>query len=276
MRITTSTSIKCFVLVACCALVVFSGARADDGEVEGGDIQGIESLDNELAMTPTAAAPSGSSISISLEAEDDSGVTNAQLQLESSGLFAGTYSVSVTLKSDGSTVVLGTFTVDNEGEGEIEFGGDEGTPLPANFNPFDIATISVADSNSVVLFTADLTQLSAATAMTRTATVQATAGASDPNAVGTAVLNAVLSGGKAKGSLQLSGHGLPANTQVTVTINGLTANTRKTKTDGTGKVSLNIKPKNKGGTVASGVTLLQVTSIRLEDKFGNVLLTAGF
>src|SRR5437867_13063564 len=106
------------VAAACCASLGFSVARADDdGDEQGGEIEGTESLDVEVAMTPTAAAPAGSSIEVSLEAEDDDGTTNATLTLETQGLPAGTYCVGVTLKSDGSTVALGCFTL-NGGDAE--------------------------------------------------------------------------------------------------------------------------------------------------------------
>jgi len=252
-----------------------SAVRADD-DVEGGGIEGSESLDMDAAMTPTAAAPAGSSIQVSLEAEDDNGTNSATLKLETQGLLAGIYSVSVALKSDGSTVAIGSFTVDNEGEAEIEFGGGEGAPFPVNFNPFDIATISVADANGVVRFTASLTHVSTAASMNRFATVHAIPGPNDLNAAGTAVLNAFLSHKQAKGSIQLSGHGLPPNTQLMVSVNGLIANVKKVNTDKAGNVRLKIGPKGKTGTVASGLTLFQVTSLQLTDKFGNLLLSSDF
>src|SRR6476646_10526575 len=96
----------------CCAALTVTAVRADEGDDEqGGSITGSESLDFEIAMTPTAAAPAGSSIKASLEAEDEDGATDAKFKLETQGLPAGTYSVSVTLKSDGSTVPLGSFTI---------------------------------------------------------------------------------------------------------------------------------------------------------------------
>jgi hypothetical protein len=273
MKIFTPSSITRLVIITAFSLA-WNVARADDGE--GGDIDGTESLDIELAMTPTSAAPTGAAIELSLKGEDDSGTTDAELKLEGKGLLADTYTVSVTLKSTGGTVQLGTFTVGADGEAEIEFGDKDGTPFPANFNPLDIATASVANSSGVVLFTADLTQASAGSTMTRTATVQATPGPTDPNATGTAVLNAIMSGHQAKGSLQLSGHGLPANVQLSVLVNGLTANSKKVNTDKAGNVTLNIGPKGKTGTVASGVTLFQVTSLTLSDPVGNVLLSVNF
>ena len=86
-------------------------AKADDDNEQGGDISGSESTQIDIVMVPTTAAPPGSSIKASLEADDENGAVDAKLKLKAQGLPAGDYSVSVTLKSDGSTVPLGTFTV---------------------------------------------------------------------------------------------------------------------------------------------------------------------
>jgi hypothetical protein len=280
--------------VACCASLGFSGARADDdSDEQGGDIEGTETLDVEIVMTPTAAASAGSSIELSLEAEDDEGTTQATLKLEPQGLAAGTYNVSVTLKSDGSTVALGSFTVsggededdqgdddnqgdeNDQGDNEVEFGSTEGAiPFPANFNPLDIATVSVADATGVVLFTADLTNVSSAASMNLNANVQAIAGPGNPGAAGNAVLTAFKTRGGPKGSLQVNGRGLPPSTPLIVAVNGTTA--KKVSSDKTGNMSVLLKPKRKTGTVAAGVNLFRVTSIILRDKFGNALLSAKF
>jgi len=264
--------------VASCLSLAVSVARADDDGVEGGQIEGTETLDVDILMTPTASAPAGSSIELSLEAEDDEGTTKAELKLETKGLPAGTYSVSVTLKSDGSTVALGTFTVDAQGEAEIEFSTNpedsEEAPFPANFNPFDIATVSVSDANNVVLFTADLTNATAVKTMDLNASVRATPGPSDPSATGNAVLTAHASSGKTTGMLVLNGHGIPASTAMTLVINH--ANVKKVSSDKAGNVSISITPKGKNGAVARGITLFKVTSMSLHDKFGNVLLSFSF
>src|SRR5215472_9929866 len=106
---------------ACCLFLGVNVARADDNEQggnvqatqqlsaddneqgddndQGGDIEGTEQLDVDILMTPTAAAPPGSSIELQLESEDDEGSTQATLTLEAQGLPPGTFNVSVTLKS---------------------------------------------------------------------------------------------------------------------------------------------------------------------------------
>src|SRR5260370_19470858 len=105
---------------ACCVYLGVSVARADDNE-EGGNIDGTEQLDVDILMTPTAAAPPGSSIELQLEPEDDDGTTQATLELSTNGLPAGTYNVSVTLKSTGATVAFGSFTQESGDQADVEF-----------------------------------------------------------------------------------------------------------------------------------------------------------
>ena len=263
---------------ACAASLNLSVARADDDGEQGGEIEGTEQLNVDLAMTPTASAPAGSSIELSLKVEDEDGTTDAELKLEARGLPAGTYSVSVTLNSDGSTVALGTFTVDAQGEGEIEFAtnpedADE-VPFPANFNPMDIATVSVSNASNVVLFTADLTNVKSSGASLN-ANVTGTPGASVPNASGTALLIANSSSSGPKGQIQLSGTGFPARTALITFVNNSTVS-KKAKTDNNGAFNFNFGPKGKASTVVPGVTLFQVISITLKDSAGNVLMTFNF
>ncbi|HEY2124164.1 MAG TPA: hypothetical protein VGG94_01775 [Chthoniobacterales bacterium] len=262
-------------LVALCSLsLVYSVARADDGMGGGDDVQGTESLEVEVAMTRTAAASVGSSAEVSLEADDDHGTTGATLKLEIRSLPAGTYAVSVTLKSTGSAVALGSFSLSG-GDAEIEFGSDdEGAPFPPNFNPFDIATVSLSDSNNVVLFTADLTRAGSAIILSRSASIQTTPGPGAPAAVGNAVLTANVMHGQTKGMVALSAHNLPAASQLMVAFNGV--NAKKTKSDNAGNLTLNLGPKGKTGTIAPGVNLFDVTSLSVRDKFGNLLLSGSF
>jgi hypothetical protein len=267
-----------FLAAAVCASLNLNIARADDGK-RGGDIDGSEHLDVDLQMTPTASAPAGSSISLELKADDDDGTTEAELKLDARGLSAGTYSVSVTLKSDGSTVALGTFSVNSQGEGEVEFATNpedsEEVPFPANFNPMDIATVSVANAGNVVLFTADLTNVKTASAMTLNATVNGHPGSTDPNASGTATLTANSSRSGPKGQVQLMGSGFPIRTQLTTFVNNSVVS-KKARTDNNGAFNFNFGPKGKASTVAPGITLFQITSITLKDSAGNVLMTFSF
>ena len=265
-------------VTTCCLFLGISIARADD-DVQGGDIQGTENLDLGSQMKPTAAAPAGSSIELGLAAEDDDGATQAELSLDTQALPPGTYNVNGTLKSTGATVAFGSFTLVSGGDAEINFTtnpqGPDDRPYPVNVNPFDIATVSVSDSNGVVLFTADLTNVLKIDA-TLNASITGQPGSTDPGATGSALLSADASHSKPTGYLQMSGQGLPVNTPLIVLVNGLTSNAKKASTSSTGSVSITLFPTPKKRTIASGVNLLQVKSATLTDKNGNVLLNFSF
>ena len=254
------------------SLVLPLAARADDNE-QGGSIEGTESLDVEMTMTPTAAAPAGSAIQLSLETEDDEGTTSATLQLETTGLPAGTYFVNVTLKSTGGTVALGSFTTDGS-DAEVEFGTGEGIPFPANFNPFDIATVSVTDANGVVLFTADLTSVASVTSEVLSASLTGAAGATAPGATASATLSAQAMNHVASGSLVLAAHGLPARAKLTVAINGIPS--KKVSADPAGNATISFLPKPTTGAIARGVSLFGVKNVQVKDAKGNVVLNTSF
>jgi hypothetical protein len=278
MKTTLKLLTTSFLAIACCASLNLARAHGGDDK-RGGDIDGSEHLDVEIQMTRTASAPAGSSIELSLKAEDEDGTNDAELKLEARGLPAGTFSVSVTMKSDGSVVTLGTFKTNAQGEGEVEFAtipedSDE-VRLPANFNPLDIASVSVSNSGGVVLFTADLTNVKTANAMTLNATVNGQPGASVPKASGTATLTANSSKSGPKGQVQLMGSGFPVRTALTTFVNNSIVS-KKAKTDNNGAFNFNFGPKGKASTVAPGVNLFQVTSITLKDSAGNVLMTFSF
>ena len=247
-------------------------ARADDDE-QGGEIEGTESLDIEVNMTPTAAAPAGSSIEVSLEGDDEAGQTSATLKFDAKGLPAGTYNVNATLKSNGSVVSVGSFTSDGSPEIEVEFGTSEGLPLPAGFNPFDIATVTVSDSNNVVLFTADFTNVTSSVSSVIAASVNAVAGVFAPQATGHVTLSAHAVNGVATGSLTITGASLPARAKLLVAVNGGVV--KKATVDSTGNLNVIVTPKGKSGTIGRGISLFGVKTVTVRDASGSVALSAG-
>jgi hypothetical protein len=262
------------VFIFCIGLAVTTVLADHGGRDHGGRGNDDEHLfEIELSMMPTADAPAGSSARLTFEAENEDGTTQAELKIKARNLAAGTYTVNAVLKSDGSTVTLGSFTVDNEGEGEIEFGHDEGVPFPANIDPLDVASVNITAVNGVVLFTVDLSNLTMASSMNISESVQATPGAGNPNATGNVSVSGFVSGGRVKGSLQISGHGLPTNTQAVVTVNGMPV--KNVHTNKTGDLNVKISPQGKTGTLAAGVTLAGVTIVAVVDRNGNVLLQAN-
>lgn len=267
------TSLKLFPNIAAfvtfCAAMALTSVTADQNRGGGSGSDDQHLFEIELSMAPTADAPPGSSARLSFEAETENGTATAQLEVKARNLAPATYTVAVTLKSDGSSVPLGTFTVDNEGEGEIEF-GHEGTPFPSGLDPANISAVTITAVNGVVLFTADLTDLTNAGSMNINVSAAAVAGPGVPNATGNLTINGFLSRGRAKGSLQFMGHGLPANTVVFLTVNGMPV--KNLRTNKAGDVNVKIGPKGKTGTIIPGITLAGITSVAIVDANGNVLL----
>ena len=292
MKVNRNLSITGLFAAAFCLSLGMSVAKADDNE-QGGEIEGTEDLHIEMQMTPTDAAPPGSSIELQFEADNEDGTTQAQLELDENGLPAGTFTVSVTLKSNGSTVQLGTFTIANgQTETEIKFSNEDQNnnedqnenendgneielSFPANVNPFDIATVSVSNSGGMVLFTADLTN-ALSTITTLIANIAGDPGPTDPSATGSAVLNANASHSRPNGSLQITGQGMPPNAPLKLTINGKASNRKRASTSSMGTVNMMITPMGKTRTVARGVNLLQIKNVTLTTTSGNVLLNFSF
>jgi hypothetical protein len=257
---------------ACCGAMTINPVHAHDGGDMGGDNNGDKAFEIELSMMPTTDAPPNSFARLSFQAEMEDGSPAAELEVKVRNLAPGTYTVGATSKSDGSSVTLGTLTVNNEGEGELELGHD-GTGFPANVNPLDIASVNITGVNGVVLFTVDLTDLTMASSMNISVSASLTGGAGMPNATGTVSVNGFASHGRVKGSLQFTGNGLPASATITVTVNGIAAKTLHT--DKNGNFNIKLGPKGKTGTIVPGVTLAGITSVAVLDRNGNILLQAS-
>jgi hypothetical protein len=79
--------------------------------------------------------------------------------------------------------------------------------------------------------------------------------------------------GRVKGSLQISGHGLPTNAQTVITVNGISV--KNVHTNKTGDLNVKLSPQGKTGTITNGVTLAGITAVAVVDRNGNVLLQAN-
>jgi hypothetical protein len=180
------------------------------------------------------------------------------LELEPRGLPAATYTLNAILKSDGSTVLLSTFTVGNQDQEEIEIGHD-GAPLPSTVDPLDVASINVTAVNGDILFTADLTTLTNVSTLNVSVNKQATPGAGVPNATGNLIINGFLSRGRVKGFMQFTGQGLPPNAPVAIAVNGVSVKTLRTGKSG--NLNVKLSPKGKTATIIPGVTLAGVATV---------------
>lgn len=152
-------------------------ADEDDSDNDGPSAALIVSLEARTKLSPPVApavlpGPTGAA---EVEARNVDGVTSAEVEVSTRGLAADTYTVAVTKKSDGSAITLGTFTVapivpavttgkdrdarEGKGKGKIKikFSTKSGT-LPAGFDAFDVATLTVSGSKGEVALGGDLTQ----------------------------------------------------------------------------------------------------------------------
>src|SRR5438067_1461397 len=99
-------------------------AAADDNQ-QGGEFH------REIVLMATTNAPAGATGVAELGTDDEDGMTSPHLQVETEGLLAGTYTVSVTDASGSNTFVLGTFDVsgstnqDDNAQGDDNSQGDE-------------------------------------------------------------------------------------------------------------------------------------------------------
>jgi hypothetical protein len=247
------------IFLAACAFVF-----GDDDNEQGGDIEGTEQLHQEIILTATTNAPPGATGKAELEAEDEDGVTSAGLQVEVHGLVPGNYTVIVTRKSDGSTVELGTFGVNSSGDNmdnnmmseddqgedeedvEIEFGTEQGLPLPDDLNPLDIAGVSINDANGHTVLTGSF--------MDGADTVKALfkAKVAVTGASGAAIIHTRTRHGLKTERFKLNLNGITPNAALELKINGQDFGT--VVTDKHGKLRLNSLPE---GIEPESITLME-------------------
>ena len=267
------------------ALTLTTAAFAEDDNEQGGDIHGSEELHQTIILTATTNAPAGATGKAELEAENEDGVVAAILQIETQGLLAGTYTVSVTKESDASSVTLGTFDVsasamdDNMGdddqgddnnqgddEGDVEFGTDEGLPLPADLNPLDIASVSIADGDGHVVLTGDFMNVAATMKALFKAKVAVTGGVAAPGATGLAKVQSKIKRGFKIAHFNLNAKGMNPNATLTLKINGVDYGT--VTTDKNGKLHMK--------TLPNGVAAESLFFMEFDDPDGTNALTISF
>ncbi len=251
------------------------------GSLPGGT---FESLTVRVAFTPT----SGTTTSASgvLDAVGLSGTDHGSLDVHTKGLEAGTYTVTAVTGTGTGSVTLGTFIVGAPGasgttswdhphdwshdRSDARFGGPRGIPFPDGLDPFDLASLAISDSNSNVLFTADLTTISNGAYDARTPIVSGTT----VTATGGARIHAFAKDGVVTGALSVKAYGLPASTTYTYAIDGTDIGPVTTGT--TGALRLVATEKPGGGTLPDTVNLFSVTSVTVHDASANVILSASF
>ena len=183
--------------------------------------------------------------------------------------------------------------------GYAKFGG-KNAPFPAGFSPFDVATVSVTDSNSNIVSTATVTPVPDGF---YNAVSPLVAGTSAPGATGFAVIRAntppvflpiaqVAANAKAAilggpvpvtppiaifslktGELVIRAHGLPASTTLTYAADGTDLGTATTDAAGNLNVFAAQGPRRK---LPATLDLYSVKAVTVHDGAGNVYVSASF
>src|SRR3569623_1133715 len=95
------------------SLTVTQIAKAhDDNRGEPHHFRGVETFAAHIALTSTDNV-SNAIGRLNLQEFNNNGVTNSKMEIQTFGLAQGDYSVAASLKSDGSSVNIGTITVGN-------------------------------------------------------------------------------------------------------------------------------------------------------------------
>ncbi|HUK83266.1 MAG TPA: hypothetical protein VLZ12_11625 [Verrucomicrobiae bacterium] len=238
-----------FAALFCAVLAV-----ADDEDQPGGDIQGAEQLHQTILLTATTNAPTGAAGKANLDAENEDGTNTATLVVEVEGLLPDTYTISVSRKTDGSTVRLGLFDVTATDEQDAlvpsmmggdaqdgnQTGAEEGLPLPDGLNPMDIASVSVSNSKGLIVLTGDFMTSAETMSGLFKAKVAVTAGPAAPTANGLALVRSKIKQGVRSSRFRLLATGASPNEVLTLKINGFDVGT--VTADSYGRIRLNSLP----------------------------------
>ena len=231
-------------------------------EPQGGQIDGSESLDAKVVLVATTNAPTGASGCAKLEVQDENGAVTATLEVKTKGLNAGDYTLSVVKKSDGSSVVLGTITITDNGNGSGILVSDSDLSLPSDLDPMDIGQIVLSDANGNSVLVGDLLNPTKASVIKFKAILRVKGTGSA--AMGRAQAVSTIAKGKRTDRFTFIAAGVPAKTSFNVHVNGKQAGTVMSTSKG--QVMVRKLPVN----------LLTVRSVRLIDGRGKVAATAKF
>ena len=242
-----------------------------EGGVRGGHVEGSEHLHERVILQAATDAPVGAGGVAKIEAHNRQGASKAALEIKTNGLAAGTYTVSVTSLADGSVTVLGTFDIagtDMNDDGDVSFDSEReaGLAFPDGFNPLDVAGIQVADATGVVMLTGDFSNVAAAANANFMAKVRITPGAAGPEARGIATATTRVRRHVVRQSFTLAAKGAPADSTLTVQVNGVSVGT--VKSSDKGRVVVPKLPRS--------VHVHKITSVTLEDEDGTTVLSAQF
>ena len=213
---------------------------------------------------------------------------------------ANPYTVAVTRRSDGARIVLGKLKVHAGGReayrpqvsapqaeldtaGETVFGGPAGKPFPDGFDPTDIDTLTLTDSNGTERLAGSFVDAADRQLRTRLVNLRMDPGAADPGAAGAVSFRIKTTGATSRDAFLLYVGGLPASAVVTLLADGAAAGTFTTTASGQLVVAEGSVPVPTSAVgrmlpvnaLPAAVDLDTVSTLELTDAAGNVLAAAG-
>jgi hypothetical protein len=250
----------------------------------------FEALTIRVTFTPT----SGTTTSAHgiLQAVGLSGTDNGSIDIRTTGLTTGTYTVTADTSTSSTATTLGTFAVrpapsTTSTTGSFAggpppgwpsnslFGGRRGIQFPSGFDPFTITSLAISDSNANVLFTASVATIDDGSLVERTPIVSG----SSVSATGSVFIRALAIGGTNSGILIIHAKGLPDSATYTYAINGTDEGTLTTGSSGNlNFIGTSNPPQGTPvtTTLPSTLDLLTVSSVTVLDSSNNVIISAGF
>jgi len=232
-------------------------------------------------LLPTVGGSGTAAGTGSIEVVRSRGVSVTEgLDLTVTGLVDGTYSVAATLKSDPAAppVVLGDVLVDSTVVVDPADPPVPPLPLPDGLDPFDIATLTVSDATAVVVLAAPATENIADWQFFANRPLNAPP--ADPlvpitplarkkleKIHGHVLIHArIVADVDVRRKFLLIGHGVPANTLLTINLDGVAVGARTSSKNGKVMVT-----KLDGDFRIAGVKELTLT-----DPDGTVVMSADF
>jgi hypothetical protein len=271
------------VLALCAVLSIAPVAHAEMESLR-------ENVDLVPAVTGTTVDPAlGGDASLNAVTVD--GTTNATIEVSPEGLVSGSYNVTATLKSGTDSVHLGSFVIDSGTASlsgtDLVYGGLNGTPLPVDLNPFNVASVAISGTDGAPILVGDFTSLSDINNAKLHANLPLVSESAVPTASGHLVINAKIHHGKSQGLFNLVAHGLPGNATLSAAVNGTDFGTVYTDKQGNlhiiGVVHQNAKAAHGNGALhghshnshngISGINLFDIGTVSVHYPGGLDVLT---
>ena len=269
---------------------------------DGDDDDDHQEIDITVRLSPTANAPAAATGTAELEIGHSQPRTN-KIEIHTSGLLPGIYTVTVFDRAGANATVLGTMAAGSDdddddlfddhggdrkhgedgdsddsgddsgddnggrrGGGDDDDDGEAEFPVPAGINPFDIGGISITDSNGIEVLHGDFSDPTSAVSSRVIVRVPAVAGVADDDASGVAEIRGRARRGRSTGKFSLRAGNLPPNAAFLLVVNGDDAGAART--DHHGRLRVRRTHRN--------LDVLSIQDVSVRNEAGEEVLKAQF